>query len=66
MNNIVDEIDILKDKIETEVSLRHATDVEMRNEPNDEEGPMRAAHDASLEELVAAARALIAKVDGSG
>jgi hypothetical protein len=62
MNNIVDEIEVLKNAINLEEELREATDLEMRN--NIEMGPMRVAHDDAVNRVAIAARSLVAKFDG--
>lgn len=61
MNNVVTELEILKNAMDLEVELRHATDVELRN--NIDNGPMRVAHDAAIDAVVQAARALVDKAD---
>jgi hypothetical protein len=61
MNNIVTEIDTLKLRIDLELELRSATDIEMRN--GVENGPMMEAHNTSIQQVVEAARELIAKFD---
>jgi|HubBroStandDraft_2_1064218.scaffolds.fasta_scaffold1100196_1 hypothetical protein len=62
MDNVVEELDVLKKKTDLEATLREAVDLELRN--NIENGPMRQAHDASIEAVVDAARALVTKADG--
>jgi hypothetical protein len=61
MTNVVTEIEILKNAIELEGQLRHATETEFAN--GEQHGPMRVAHDSSIESVVAAARALVEKFD---
>lgn len=63
MINIVDEIDMLKAKIELEASLREATDVELRNNVTD--GPMNSAHQAIVEDIIQVARTIVDKADAS-
>ena len=63
MVNLVDEIDALKQRIDLEGELRNATDLELRN--GEEEGPMQHAHDTSIENVIACARALVEKADAT-
>jgi hypothetical protein len=63
MNNLVNEIEVLKNALGLEENLRQATSTEFAN--GEQHGPMRQAHDAAIEQVVNAARRLVEKASPS-
>lgn len=57
MNDIVSAMDALKITLETESALRQATNMEWAN--GNQHGPMRAAHDQAVQQVIQAAKYLI-------
>lgn len=61
MNSLIAEIDSLKQSLELEANLRHATEAEFSS--GIEHGPMRQAHDASINSVVNAAKRLVERAE---
>lgn len=57
MQNLVNQLDLLKKMLDTEAVLRAATQTELVQ--GIQNGPMHQAHDASIADVIAAANALI-------
>jgi hypothetical protein len=55
--DLLNAVDVLKKSADTEAALRAAANDEWQS--GERHGPMRAAHDQSLKNVVAAARALV-------
>ena len=58
MQNIVDALNNLKSKVDTEITLRQAANQEFSN--GIKNGVMKQAHDRSIEQVVEASKNLIA------
>jgi hypothetical protein len=58
MTNLVSAIDALRLVLQTEASLRQAADIEWA--AGNQNGPMKQAHDATIQQVLAAAQNLIA------
>lgn len=61
MNNIVNELDALRNAVAAEKMLRDATQTEFNQ--GVQNGPMRQAHDQSILNVLAAAQALLAQAN---
>lgn len=61
MQNVVDQLNALKSMLDVELLLRNAARAEFAN--GIQEGPMKTAHDAAIENVIAAAKALVEKAD---
>lgn len=61
--NLVEEIELMKKVIELEGTLRERTQVEIANDIGN--GPMRAAHEVAVNDIIATARMIVAKADGT-
>ena len=61
MNNVVDQLNALKHALDTEAALRAATQTEFNQGITN--GPMRQAHDASIQNCIIAAQALLAQAN---
>lgn len=61
MQNLINAIEVLRNSINTEETLRQAARVEWANE--NKEGPMKQAHDIAIQNVISASKNLIALVD---
>lgn len=57
MHNLVDALDVLKNALDTEATLRQATNAEWASGSHD--GPMKRAHDTVIQQVIEAAKKLI-------
>lgn len=57
MQTLTDAIDALRIALQTEMALRQATNIEWAN--GDQNGPMKRAHDISIQQIIIASKNLV-------